>query len=102
MSEIQQYDFCTDGMYPSASGGWVDADEAFHRIKELESQLEQAKKDGLEAKQDQARYQYLSRKVGAVRTTDGSKYIFVNLPKCGSYVFKGSVAQHFSEAIDAA
>ena len=29
------------------------------RIKELESQLEQAKKDGLEAKQDQARYQWI-------------------------------------------
>lgn len=69
--------------------------EALQRIKELESQLAEAKKD-------QARYQYLSRKVGAIQTTDGSKYIFVNLPKCGSHVFKGSVAQHFSDAIDAA
>jgi len=39
MSEIQRYDFCADGMYPSSSGGWVDADDALQLIKELESQL---------------------------------------------------------------
>lgn len=79
-----------------------DFNAAQSRIKELESKLAEAEKEALSAQRDQARYQYLSRKVGAIQTTDGSKYIFVNLPKCGSHVFKGSVAQHFSEAIDAA
>lgn len=54
MSEIQQYDFCADGMYPSSSGGWVDAGEAFQRIKELESKLAEAKKGA-------DRYEYIRK-----------------------------------------
>lgn len=59
MSQLQRYDFSSDGHYPSNSGGWVDADEAEAKISQLEQELAEAKKEGLEAKQDQARYQWL-------------------------------------------
>ena len=66
------------------------------KIKELESQLEQAKKD-------QERYQWLLDRVGAVQISwSSAKWIFSRLPKCTSDVFEGNTAQQFSEAIDAA
>src|SRR5574343_1890164 len=70
------------------------------RIK-LEQELIQAQAELAEAKKDQARYQWLLHGIGAAELLpDPPKWTFRNIPKCNRNVFKGSVAQHFSDAVD--
>lgn len=104
MSEIQRYNYDKAwGMEKHELGDSVDYDDHAVIVAQLESDLAEARKEGLEAKQDQARYQYLMFGLGAVEMlNEPPKWTFRTLPKCTRAVFKGSVSGHFSDAIDAA
>ena len=87
MSEIKRYDkvnvskdpwqeYCE--MTEAESGEYVTYEDHQAKIKELESQLEQAKKDGLEAKQDQARYLHLRDKTLMNNEINDSLYVAID------------------------
>ena len=72
-------------------------------LQSAECEIAQLETELADAKKDQARYQHLMRGLGAIHLIyEEPKWTFRNLPKCTKSVFKGSVSQHFSKAIDAA
>jgi multidrug resistance efflux pump len=79
MSEIQRYklvvgDFDAE-LLPDDFGSYVEYRDHQANIKELESQLAEAKKDALEAKQDQARYQYIFKKMVVMSETGSRAFV---------------------------
>jgi hypothetical protein len=90
MSEIQRYklvvgDFDAE-LLPDDFGSYVEYRDHQAKIKELESQLEQAKKEGLEAKQDQVRYQWIVADVNKDGGMKFDEYLYTSFETLNEFI----------------